>query len=123
MKKAIQIVSLAAILMMLVSTGALADGPGKDSRVDPSQLSELQAQAARRIAADQAELAVIRSEIRDLWRAEKPDRMAILAKEAKAEQLRQKVSQARLEHCLTVLKTLTANRVSKVAMSRQGVVI
>ncbi len=79
----VSILAIAVLLAILfVSPGTFAAGLG----VEPAELERMLI------------------EIQDLWRAEEPDRIAILEKAAQAERLRQELHQERREHCLSALK-------------------
>ncbi|HUU03943.1 MAG TPA: Spy/CpxP family protein refolding chaperone [Myxococcota bacterium] len=82
------------------------------------KIAELKTEMVKSTAAARTELDAKRAELQSLWSAERPDRGAILAKQAEMDLLRQKLRTSRVDHRLAVMELLTAEQRAKFATFR-----
>jgi Spy/CpxP family protein refolding chaperone len=77
------------------------------------KITELRTKMIESMAGTRTELDAKRGELQSLWSAERPDRGAILAKQAEMDLLRQKLRTSRVDQRLAVMEILTTEQRAK----------
>ena len=77
------------------------------------KIDELRAAHNERLSDLQARLDVLRSEMAELWRADRPDRKAILAKHGEMDVLRQQIREEGVDFRLAVVDLLTTDQLKQ----------
>ena len=77
------------------------------------KIGELRAAHNQRLIEMQARLDVLRSEMAELWRADRPDRKAILAKHGEMDILRQQIREEGVDFRLAVMDLLTTDQLKQ----------
>ncbi len=84
------------------------------------KISELRTKMMETMSQVRTQMVTKRLELQKLWSAKRPDRSAILAKQAEMNSLQQKMRQAKVDHRLAVLNLLTDEQRANFTSSHSG---
>ena len=125
MKRTMIITGFAAVIVMLGTADLMAQGKGRGMRQGPRainspvtpmvnltaeqqlKIAKLRAEKIKKMASPQAQLQVLRSEMRAIWLSDSPDRKKIAAKQAKMDVVRKQLREIRMDFRLAVHRLLT----------------
>lgn len=127
MKKALLGLSIVAIMMLAAAPAALAGGMGHghmtgmalcpcmDKKLGLSEdqqkkVDALRQKTEKKTAADIKKMKALKAAMKELWKAAKPSRKAILAKQAQIHKIKRKLGTAKVDAHLAFLKILTAEQ-------------